>query len=237
MTGWLHDGSASLGFQLTFFRTRPGRAEDNPSAFAAHQLLIGHAALADLATGHLLHAERIARGGFDLAYAREGVTDVAIDRWTLKAQDRGYVAQAQTRDFAFALMLTATQPAPVEWRARLQPQRPRPARRELLLQPAAAGGERHVDARAPNGPRDGDRLARSRMVQQLRRCRRDRLGLVWHQSGRWRRADGVSDAPRRWRRGVGRRDLARRERRCLNAGRVCGAVDTPAAAGARRALA
>jgi len=85
VTGWLDDGgSEPIGFQVTFFRVRPGFAESNPSSFAPKQILFGHAAIAEPAHGKLRHAERSARAGFDLAYAREGGVDVRIDDWSLR---------------------------------------------------------------------------------------------------------------------------------------------------------
>ena len=47
VTGWLTlpDGS-ELGLQVTFFRNRPGVAEQSRSRFAPRQLLFAHAALA-----------------------------------------------------------------------------------------------------------------------------------------------------------------------------------------------
>src|SRR6187551_2836160 len=48
VTGWLErEQGEPLGFQITFFRTRPGTQEDNPSKFAAKQILFAHAALSD----------------------------------------------------------------------------------------------------------------------------------------------------------------------------------------------
>src|SRR5438874_81245 len=48
VTGWLEDTSGHVaGFQVTFFRHRPGVAEDNPSRFAAHELLFAHGATGD----------------------------------------------------------------------------------------------------------------------------------------------------------------------------------------------
>ena len=45
VTGWLStDHGEPLGFQITFFRTKPAVDMGNPSAFAAHQLLIAHCA-------------------------------------------------------------------------------------------------------------------------------------------------------------------------------------------------
>jgi predicted secreted hydrolase len=64
VTGWLGDSETSTpryGFQVTFFRSRTGLAQGNPSRFAARQLLFAHAAVSDLAAGRLRHAQRIAR--------------------------------------------------------------------------------------------------------------------------------------------------------------------------------
>ena len=61
LTGWLDaPGRASLGFQVTFFRVRTPLAE-SASRFAATQLVIAHAAIADAARGALLHDERAQR--------------------------------------------------------------------------------------------------------------------------------------------------------------------------------
>ncbi len=82
LTGWLDvPGASSLGFQVTFFRTRTEVDPANPSAFAAKQLVIAHAALADPALGSLLHDERIARTGFDVVGASEQDTDVRLGPW------------------------------------------------------------------------------------------------------------------------------------------------------------
>ena len=61
ITGWLEpaDGPA-FGFQVTFFRTRPSVDQDNPSAFAAKQVLFAHAAISDPAVEAI--AARSARG-------------------------------------------------------------------------------------------------------------------------------------------------------------------------------
>jgi len=54
-----------LGVQLTFFRLRPPIDPDNPSRFAAHQLVLAHAAIADPRRGALLHEERMGKLGLD----------------------------------------------------------------------------------------------------------------------------------------------------------------------------
>jgi predicted secreted hydrolase len=84
LTGWLEAADGPLGFQVTFFRARTGLGAENPSAFAARQLIIGHAALADPAQGRLQVDERMARAGFGLATAAAGDTDVALEGWTLR---------------------------------------------------------------------------------------------------------------------------------------------------------
>ncbi len=84
LTGWLGEAPRPLGFQVTFFRVRTDVDADNPSAFAARQLLIAHAALADPARGKLLLDERIARTGFGLVEAATGETDVRLDGWSLR---------------------------------------------------------------------------------------------------------------------------------------------------------
>ncbi|MFM8939670.1 MAG: lipocalin-like domain-containing protein, partial [Phenylobacterium sp.] len=71
VTGWLDGPTGPLGFQITFFRTRTGLGESNPSRFAPRQVLFAHAALSDPRIGKLLHGQRIARQGFGLAEASE----------------------------------------------------------------------------------------------------------------------------------------------------------------------
>lgn len=111
VTGWLDgEGGAPLGFQITFFRSRPGIDEDNPSRFAARQLLFAHAAISDPKRGSLLRDEKSARAGFGLAEAAEGELDVRIDDWSLRRDGERYVASVRARDFALELQLTPTQP-------------------------------------------------------------------------------------------------------------------------------
>jgi predicted secreted hydrolase len=110
VTGWVDDdGGEPLGFQVTFFRVRPGLAESNPSRFAPKQILFGHAALAEPRHGRLRHAERSAREGFGLAYAREGSVDVRLDDWTLRQDGDVYRAVVSGDDFRMTLDLRATQ--------------------------------------------------------------------------------------------------------------------------------
>jgi predicted secreted hydrolase len=87
VTGWLeNEAGAPLGFQVTFFRARPGVDESNPSRFAVRQALFAHVAISDPRLGKLLHDERSARAGFGLAEARTGLLDVVIDDWFLRSK-------------------------------------------------------------------------------------------------------------------------------------------------------
>ncbi|RPI15032.1 MAG: carotenoid 1,2-hydratase [Lysobacterales bacterium] len=111
VTGWARDTEGSpLGFQVTFFRVRPGLGATNPSRFAARQILFGHAAVADPAKGKLRHAERSAREGFGLAYAREGGVDVRLDDWSLRQDGDRYLADVRGDDFRMQLALERVQP-------------------------------------------------------------------------------------------------------------------------------
>jgi predicted secreted hydrolase len=109
LTGWLEDAGKPLGFQVTFFRARPDLKHENPSAFATRQILIAHAALSDPAHGRLIHAQRAARGGFGLAGAEEGRTQVWIDQWRLEQARTTYHARIPTPAFSIDLTFDAVQ--------------------------------------------------------------------------------------------------------------------------------
>jgi len=110
VTGWLTtEQGEPLGFQITFFRTKPDIDEHNPSAFAPRQLLIAHCAISDPKRGRLWQDQRIQRAGLGLAEAAVGDTDVRIDRWTLKRNPRAYAATIDAEDFSLNLTLTETQ--------------------------------------------------------------------------------------------------------------------------------
>ncbi len=115
VTGQLDDATrkakSPLGFQVTFFRVRTGLAADNPSSFAPRQVLFAHAAVADPVSGKLHHAQRSARTGFDLAFARESQLDVKLDDWSIRQVAPGrYVTAVHGADFDFDLTLVSTQP-------------------------------------------------------------------------------------------------------------------------------
>jgi predicted secreted hydrolase len=111
MTGQVRDrAQREYGFQITFFRSRPAVAEDNPSRFAPRQLILAHAALADPRLGRLRYDERAARAAFDLAGAAEGDTRVWVGDWTLARSGDRYDASIEARDFSLALRCAAAEP-------------------------------------------------------------------------------------------------------------------------------
>ncbi|UVO51153.1 carotenoid 1,2-hydratase [Sphingomonas sp. SUN019] len=112
VTGWLKTADGKdLGFQVTFFRTRPPVDATNPSRFTAGQVLFAHAALSDPSTKRLLHGERAARQGFGLASARIGDADVAIRDWRLRrAADGRWRTTVVADGFQLALAFRPTQP-------------------------------------------------------------------------------------------------------------------------------
>ena len=110
ITGWLTtERGEPLGFQITFFRTKPDIDDSNPSAFAPHQLLIAHCAISDPKRGRLWQDQRIRRAGLGLGEAATGDTDVWIDRWSLKRNSAAYAAKIDAEDFSFDLTLAETQ--------------------------------------------------------------------------------------------------------------------------------
>jgi predicted secreted hydrolase len=111
-TGWLTTAAGEpLGFQVTFFRTRPVPTDDNPSAFAARQILIAHAAVSDPVRGRPWHDQRIARAGFDLATAASDHTGVRIRDWSLEGSGAAFTTVVRADGFAFDLKLGRTQAA------------------------------------------------------------------------------------------------------------------------------
>jgi predicted secreted hydrolase len=110
VTGWLTTGRGeSLGFQVTFFRTKPEIDERNPSAFTPHQLLIAHCAISDPKRGRLWQDQRIRRAGLGLAEAATGDTHVWIDDWSLRRDATAYTALIDAEDFSINLRFSETQ--------------------------------------------------------------------------------------------------------------------------------
>jgi predicted secreted hydrolase len=110
-TGWLETaGGETLGFQVTFFRTRPQRKVDNPSAFTARELIIAHAAISDPARGRLWKDQRLARAALGLAGAATDDTRAWLDAWRFERRGGRYVAVVDGDEFGFELELATTQP-------------------------------------------------------------------------------------------------------------------------------
>ena len=111
ITGWLDRADrAPIGFQVTFFRTRPEVDRANPSAFSPRQIVIAHAALSEAARGRLVHDQTLARAVFGLAGADEGRTHVWVDDWSLTQTETSYAVRIPAREFALELTLSARQP-------------------------------------------------------------------------------------------------------------------------------
>lgn len=103
------DAGKSLGFQVTFFRTRTGIGEGSPSRFAPTQILFAHAAIADPAVGRLRHDDRIARQGFGARAATDSL-DLRLENWSMRQVGTQIVAQLKAKDFAIDLVLTPGTP-------------------------------------------------------------------------------------------------------------------------------
>lgn len=114
ITGHAHGGpsgsDADLGFQITFFRSRPDNTQTLKSRFAAHQLLFAHAAITDIPAKRFWHDQRIARQGFGLAQASETDTDIRLHDWSLVYRDGVYLGRIQSGDFSLQLAFRPTQP-------------------------------------------------------------------------------------------------------------------------------
>ena len=110
-TGWLQTGAGEvLGFQVTFFRTRPDIVTVNPSAFTPRQILLAHAAITEARHGRLQHDQRAARPALGLAGASETTTEVWIDDWRLSLEGNTYRTRIPAREFTLELDLTAASP-------------------------------------------------------------------------------------------------------------------------------
>jgi predicted secreted hydrolase len=112
VTGALDTPQPDTGFQLTFFRSRPGLAEELDSTIAASQILFAHAALTPPGA-RLLHAERAGRANLGAGFS---LTDceVNVGAWSMHrsgtGQDESLRLRVQDAAFAFDLSLKPTQP-------------------------------------------------------------------------------------------------------------------------------
>jgi predicted secreted hydrolase len=117
-TGLLQTATGDeIGFQVTFFRSRGVSKQPEsgtPGRFEPRQLLFAHAALSDVRTQRLWHAQAIAR--WNASPAARGAmaalndTQVRLQGWELRRTDLGYHAQLGDAQAAMNLQLTPTQP-------------------------------------------------------------------------------------------------------------------------------
>ncbi|MEF8731136.1 MAG: lipocalin-like domain-containing protein [Candidatus Accumulibacter meliphilus] len=112
VTGALDSPQADIGFQLTFFRSRPGSAEALRSPLAARQILFAHAALS-IPGDRLLHSERAARANLGAGFSSSDC-DVHIGAWRMQREDRStgevFRLQMQSAQFSYDFTLTPAQP-------------------------------------------------------------------------------------------------------------------------------
>ena len=127
VTGWLQTADGEdLGFQVTFFRTRPDVDDTNPSAFAARELIIAHAAVSDPRHDGLWHAQRIGRSALGLAGAERGRADVWLDRWRIRGDDNSWHTTINGDTLSLSLDLASTQSPLVNGEAGLSHKGPSP---------------------------------------------------------------------------------------------------------------
>jgi predicted secreted hydrolase len=128
VTGWLRDADArEIGFQVTFFRLRPGVAEASDSRFAPRQLLFAHAAVADPRLKRLAVDQRAAREGFGLASIGTQRTDVRIGDWSLVQDGDAFSARIPGRAFLLDLTFIARAPILLQGDAGVSRKGPDPA--------------------------------------------------------------------------------------------------------------
>lgn len=110
-TGWLETANGDpLGFQITFFRTRPEIETGNPSKFAPEQIIFAHVALSDPKTGKLLHDQRIGRSGFGIIEASQDDAAVNLLDWQLtRSTDGVFASKVAGKDFELDLQMKPSQ--------------------------------------------------------------------------------------------------------------------------------
>ena len=112
VTGALDLPERDTGFQLTFFRSRPGVAEDLKSPIAASQILFAHAAITRPGA-RLMHAERAGRANLGAGFSATDC-DVHIGSWQMRRAGEGpeenFRIRMQDASFTFDLLLKPTQP-------------------------------------------------------------------------------------------------------------------------------
>jgi predicted secreted hydrolase len=152
LSGWLEDaGRRPLGFHLSFFRLRPGVAEESRSRFAPRQLLFAHAALANPDWGALRYAQRAGRAGVGAAEYSESDTAVRIRDWSLVRRPGGeYLAAIEASAFRMKLTFTPTQALLLQGEQGYSRKGPEPQQASFYysLPQLAVRGELEVDGEA-----------------------------------------------------------------------------------------
>jgi predicted secreted hydrolase len=143
ITGQARAGAREFGFQVTFFRSRVDGTQAMSSRFAAKQLVFAHAALTDVQGRNLLHDQRIAREGFDVAVAAPGDARVRLRDWSLERKADGWHARLPSSDFALDLRCEPMQPVLLQGQQGLSRKGPQPRQASYyysLPQLAVSGG-------------------------------------------------------------------------------------------------
>jgi predicted secreted hydrolase len=115
-TGELATASgAQFGFQVTIFRqgADPEPLPEGASPLRVKHVYSGHFVLIELATGALVHAERLRRATPGLAYASAETLDTRLESWRIALDASGALvitADDVTRGIALALTLTPEKP-------------------------------------------------------------------------------------------------------------------------------
>jgi predicted secreted hydrolase len=89
--------------------------------------MFAHAAVTDVSGKKLLHDQRIARAGFDVAQASESDTALTLRDWSLVRTAGRYQANVIGDEFQFSLALTETQPMLLQGNQGLSRKGPDPA--------------------------------------------------------------------------------------------------------------
>jgi predicted secreted hydrolase len=112
VTGALDTAQGEVGFQLTFFRSRPGLAEDLALPIAPSQILFAHAAVTPPGKP-LLHAERAGRANLGAGFSTADC-DVHVGAWSMRRSGAGTGEQFRLKvhdaTLGFDLTLRPTQP-------------------------------------------------------------------------------------------------------------------------------
>lgn len=128
-------GAEEIGFQLTFFRVRPGIAEELSSPLAAQQIVFAHAAVSRPGHG-LRHAERVARAGLGGGFSNTDC-DLFVGPWSMarraSREGEGFALSVVDPGFAFALSLQATQPPLLQGQDGYSPKGPLPGQASYYL--------------------------------------------------------------------------------------------------------